>query len=69
MVRISIHAPRERSDAGKIYVSLDYVISIHAPRERSDLNIDLMIINDLISIHAPRERSDNYKGSNSIYYF
>ena len=35
-IRISIHAPRERSDdIAKTFKRMD-VISIHAPRERSD---------------------------------
>ena len=57
--RISIHAPRERSDALFLKVGEKPKISIHAPRERSDIfgkkGIDLT---NFISIHAPRERSD-----------
>ncbi len=36
MVRISIHAPRERSDLILMSLLLQSAISIHAPRERSD---------------------------------
>ena len=56
---ISIHAPRERSDASGL---LDKVqgsfISIHAPRERSDRRLYADGAGTQISIHAPRERSD-----------
>ena len=57
---ISIHAPREGSDAYKIFrFGLVTSISIHAPREGSDapsaVNKDPVL---LISIHAPREGSD-----------
>ena len=38
VVGISIHAPREGSDADKHYMTLNITISIHAPREGSDLN-------------------------------
>ena len=34
--KISIHAPRERSDLLKYYKNGGQNISIHAPRERSD---------------------------------
>ena len=57
---ISIHAPREGSDAVlEQLVNGPADISIHAPREGSDL-----ITSDdanqfkIISIHAPREGSD-----------
>ena len=33
---ISIHAPRERSDILRLFLSNNLAISIHAPRERSD---------------------------------
>ena len=57
---ISIHAPREGSDAQVAHGVVHPVISIHAPREGSDrcrgrrdpLHQD-------ISIHAPREGSDH----------
>ena len=56
--RISIHAPRERSDFLAISAYDIAVISIHAPRERSDIGINNSSIDKKISIHAPRERSD-----------
>mgnify|MGYP005900312715 CR=1 FL=1 len=34
--KISIHAPRERSDRDNVAGCFDFAISIHAPRERSD---------------------------------
>ena len=37
--RISIHAPRERSDASAENAMYLLSISIHAPRERSDMSI------------------------------
>ena len=57
---ISIHAPREGSDAlcGPLYPVVP--ISIHAPREGSD-GVDLLGLlgRVRISIHAPREGSDS----------
>ena len=55
---ISIHAPRERSDAFIANELISIIISIHAPRERSDLVKSAVIVPKAISIHAPRERSD-----------
>ena len=56
---ISIHAPREGSDALD-YARLvnEYLISIHAPREGSDHAAIEWYIKASISIHAPREGSD-----------
>ena len=61
---ISIHAPREGSDA--VFwaaCTACTAISIHAPREGSDphYNIDICANNE-ISIHAPREGSDLQPG-------
>ena len=57
---ISIHAPREGSDArrGVLHLARRF-ISIHAPREGSDHAHTLTMrgVNG-ISIHAPREGSD-----------
>ena len=56
---ISIHAPREGSDArtgGNRTRS--HGISIHAPREGSDQDKKGKWFFVLISIHAPREGSD-----------
>ena len=56
---ISIHAPREGSDAGGHLHLQRRGISIHAPREGSDagpFRLCRPVI--LISIHAPREGSD-----------
>ena len=56
---ISIHAPREGSDAEFASVAMHEVVSLHAPREGSDatlLGSAACTIN--ISIHAPREGSD-----------
>ena len=57
---ISIHAPRERSDAYQLSTFQKAVISIHAPRERSDCYIYILRFYIIISIHAPRERSDRF---------
>ena len=55
---ISIHAPREGSDAvGRIKFDPP-LISIHAPREGSDILRPFYPGGDYISIHAPREGSD-----------
>ena len=59
--RISIHAPREGSDAKKNASRwTGFFISIHAPREGSDkvCKIDSYLVH--ISIHAPREGSDGF---------
>ena len=56
--RISIHAPREGSDAGINYNVGDEIISIHAPREGSDEFANYIGTFVTISIHAPREGSD-----------
>ena len=58
---ISIHAPREGSDLGRLkHLDVIQVISIHAPREGSDTPwIALWVSQQQISIHAPREGSDN----------
>ena len=61
---ISIHAPRERSDAYLEVIRNGMGISIHAPRERSDTFITIFFSFDKISIHAPRERSDVSKSDN-----
>ena len=59
-LKISIHAPRERSDYITHVKGKSEGISIHAPRERSDAKIQKSTaFPDVISIHAPRERSDN----------
>ena len=56
---ISIHAPREGSDAPVALVaSCEVEISIHAPREGSDVYSIRGWITIGISIHAPREGSD-----------
>ena len=58
-VVISIHAPREGSDGGKVWRStIDNNISIHAPREGSDPAPHGSRHQCGISIHAPREGSD-----------
>ena len=55
---ISIHAPREGSDALSVGLFSTCIISIHAPREGSDHG-DAAAFRDVnISIHAPREGSD-----------
>ena len=56
--KISIHAPRERSDRLCRFNGQNQRISIHAPRERSDEMANLSHHLSQISIHAPRERSD-----------
>ena len=57
--RISIHAPREGSDTGAVYLVRAHEISIHAPREGSDpFWSTLAWAPTEISIHAPREGSD-----------
>ncbi len=66
-VRISIHAPRERSDAVEILKKQGKGISIHAPRERSDRAGRYKDSTVMISIHAPRERSDVHKPKLRIY--
>ena len=56
---ISIHAPREGSDAtsrGSDVCGAE--ISIHAPREGSDALAEHDVVCFVISIHAPREGSD-----------
>ena len=57
---ISIHAPREGSDArAAAHHAEACLISIHAPREGSDLGLFVRVdIHNRISIHAPREGSD-----------
>ena len=56
---ISIHAPREGSDASASCRARAGAISIHAPREGSDgLQVDALTAGFDISIHAPREGSD-----------
>ena len=56
---ISIHAPREGSDARLNGLILrDPTISIHAPREGSDPAAHPQQLAIQISIHAPREGSD-----------
>ena len=56
---ISIHAPREGGDTGRIFHSPgDLCISIHAPREGGDRRIGLADPPRYISIHAPREGGD-----------
>ena len=55
---ISIHAPREGSDAPTLPVRRGRQISIHAPREGSDLEETEALQDIQISIHAPREGSD-----------
>ena len=58
---ISIHAPREGSDAAPpIPRILPRPISIHAPREGSDECVVQFHPPKNISIHAPREGSDDY---------
>ena len=57
---ISIHAPREGSDAGPRFDVHRLAISIHAPREGSDEALKLQRIGIRISIHAPREGSDTH---------
>ena len=59
VLRISIHAPRERSDGKKEDTSAAKIrISIHAPRERCDELAAMAYLLGRISIHAPRERCD-----------
>ena len=56
---ISIHAPREGSDAtGANQLGKQLKISIHAPREGSDNTTGITEMIMSISIHAPREGSD-----------
>ena len=56
---ISIHAPREGSDAVvSLYKHWSLGISIHAPREGSDGGACDVVHGHAISIHAPREGSD-----------
>ena len=57
---ISIHAPREGSDAGgkAAHCGNSQQISIHAPREGSDFLQYVLLLHQAISIHAPREGSD-----------
>ena len=56
---ISIHAPREGSDAGHAgRAAAAGRISIHAPREGSDAADGAELGGRIISIHAPREGSD-----------
>ena len=55
---ISIHAPREGSDAHGGKPVAFSAISIHAPREGSDQNRPGSGTPKAISIHAPREGSD-----------
>ena len=57
---ISIHAPREGSDAVEVLADeATFVISIHAPREGSDvIHCAVAYAPAAISIHAPREGSD-----------
>ena len=55
---ISIHAPREGSDARRIRGEKAFKISIHAPREGSDGVTLFCKAHGDISIHAPREGSD-----------
>ena len=58
-VFISIHAPREGSDLGKVRIGQESIgISIHAPREGSDELVPVVFDDIGISIHAPREGSD-----------
>ena len=59
---ISIHAPREGSDALALHDVVGFVISIHAPREGSDGNEQSLKKQLAISIHAPREGSDGKFG-------
>ena len=59
---ISIHAPREGSDGGRVPLQGGHPISIHAPREGSDPDlVDDGGFSFEISIHAPREGSDYYR--------
>ena len=63
MTDISIHAPREGSDAYQNSYGESYEISIHAPREGSDREAQRPAGRpDGISIHAPREGSDSRSG-------
>ena len=56
---ISIHAPREGSDACDHEEGPAIHISIHAPREGSDVDrVGWTVWVFQISIHAPREGSD-----------
>ena len=57
-LEISIHAPREGSDALLGGAISDSPISIHAPREGSDNGEGSTEAIRAISIHAPREGSD-----------
>ena len=63
---ISIHAPREGSDAPSRTACKGGSISIHAPREVSDQADREGRCVVQISIHAPREGSDSH-GSSTIY--
>ena len=57
---ISIHAPREGSDATEEVNARIFEISIHAPREGSDQPFQQPAQQVMpISIHAPREGSDS----------
>ena len=56
--KISIHAPREGSDAPWVPGLMTARISIHAPREGSDVHVSDTNVTITISIHAPREGSD-----------
>ena len=59
---ISIHAPREGSDAALHNGHPPLTISIHAPREGSDfLQLFQSPLTLAISIHAPREGSDRWR--------
>ena len=57
-IPISIHAPREGSDARRWCPQYRLPISIHAPREGSDTSAGQAASSAAISIHAPREGSD-----------
>jgi len=64
---ISIHAPREGSDAWLWGDVNGITISIHAPREGSDSALYYHVTLVLrISIHAPREGSDPLVGSKNL---
>ena len=70
---ISIHAPREGSDALGRSERRVASISIHAPREGSDLDAWHYADHYEISIHAPREGSDDsmsgFKQAASTYFY
>ena len=71
-LKISIHAPREGSDARFIVYTADVMISIHAPREGSDRPLQRLHGSiQTISIHAPREGSDSGARAFALdrYYF